>query len=41
MQRSKITADLHDDIGATLSSLQINSAVANQLIVHDPIMKSL
>lgn len=37
MQRSKITADLHDDIGATLSSLQINSAVANQLIVHDPI----
>lgn len=31
-QRSKITADLHDDIGSTLSSLQINSAVANQLI---------
>ncbi len=31
-QRSKITADLHDDIGASLSSLQINSAVANQLI---------
>ncbi|MDH6252391.1 signal transduction histidine kinase [Chryseobacterium sp. H1D6B] len=28
MQRGKITADLHDDIGATLSSLQINSAVA-------------
>ncbi|WP_294317739.1 ATP-binding protein [uncultured Chryseobacterium sp.] len=27
-QRNKITADLHDDIGATLSSLQINSAVA-------------
>lgn len=31
-QRNKITADLHDDIGATLSSLQINSSVANQLI---------
>ena len=31
-QRSKITADLHDDIGASLSSLQINSAVANQLM---------
>lgn len=28
-QRNKITADLHDDIGATLSSLQINSAVAS------------
>lgn len=35
-QRSKITADLHDDIGATLSSLQINSAVANQLIKSNP-----
>jgi signal transduction histidine kinase/ligand-binding sensor domain-containing protein len=35
-QRTKIIADLHDDIGATLSSLQINSAVANQLIVNDP-----
>ena len=35
-QRSKITADLHDDIGATLSSLQINSAVANQLIKTNP-----
>lgn len=31
-QRFKITADLHDDIGARLSSLQVNSAVANQLI---------
>lgn len=31
-QREKITADLHDDIGSTLSSLQINSVIANQLI---------
>ena len=31
-QRSKITADLHDDIGASLSSLQVNSTVAGQLI---------
>ena len=35
-QRNKITADLHDDIGATLSSLQINSAVANRLISKNP-----
>lgn len=35
-QRNKITADLHDDIGATLSSLQINSAVANRLITNNP-----
>ena len=35
-QRNKITADLHDDIGATLSSLQINSAVANKLIIKNP-----
>ncbi|MCZ4242721.1 sensor histidine kinase [Pedobacter punctiformis] len=35
LQRKKITADLHDDIGATLSSLQLNSAVANQLINTD------
>ena len=34
-QRNKITADLHDDIGATLSSLQLNSAIANQLIKED------
>ncbi len=34
-QRAKITADLHDDIGATLSSLQINSAVANKLIASN------
>lgn len=35
-QRNKISADLHDDIGSTLSSLQINSAVANQLINKNP-----
>lgn len=35
-QRNKITADLHDDIGASLSSLQLNSAVANQLITKNP-----
>jgi signal transduction histidine kinase len=35
-QRNKITADLHDDIGATLSSLQINSAVANRLMTKNP-----
>jgi signal transduction histidine kinase len=35
-QRNKITADLHDDIGATLSSLQINSSVANQLLDKNP-----
>lgn len=34
-QRTKITADLHDDIGATLSSLQINSAVAGKLMEKD------
>jgi signal transduction histidine kinase len=34
-QRNKITADLHDDIGASLSSLQLNSAVAGQLINKD------
>ncbi len=34
-QRNKITADLHDDIGSSLSSLQVNSAVANQLIDKD------
>lgn len=34
-QRQKITADLHDDIGASLSSLQINSAVAGQLLTKD------
>lgn len=34
-QRSKITADLHDEIGSTLSSLQINSNVAHKLIEKD------
>ncbi len=34
-QRQKITADLHDDIGASLSSLQINSTVAEQLLDTD------
>jgi signal transduction histidine kinase/ligand-binding sensor domain-containing protein len=34
-QRHKITADLHDDIGATLSSLQLNSGVAKQLMIKD------
>lgn len=36
-QRQKITADLHDDIGASLSSLQINSSVASQLLTKDTI----
>ena len=35
-QRNKITSDLHDDIGATLSSLQINSAVAGKLLKKNP-----
>lgn len=35
IQRKKITADLHDDIGSTLSSLQVNSNVANQLLDKD------
>ena len=35
-QRLKITADLHDDIGASLSSLQVNSAIAGELIRRNP-----
>lgn len=35
-QRTKITADLHDDIGSSLSSLQVNSAVAAALLKKDP-----
>jgi signal transduction histidine kinase len=34
-QRQRITADLHDEIGASLSSLQINSAVAGRLLGKD------
>ncbi|KIA90675.1 sensor histidine kinase [Kaistella jeonii] len=36
-QRNKITADLHDDLGASLSSLQINSAVVQKLFDNNPI----
>lgn len=36
-QRSKITADLHDEIGSSLSSLQINSSVASFLIEKNPV----
>ncbi len=35
-QRQQMTADLHDDIGATLSSLQVNSAVAKAVIEKNP-----
>jgi signal transduction histidine kinase/ligand-binding sensor domain-containing protein len=31
-QRQDITADLHDDIGATLSSLQLNSSIAKKFL---------
>ncbi len=34
-ERNRINADLHDDIGASLSSLQIYSTVANQLVDND------
>ncbi len=34
-QRKKITADLHDDIGASLSSLQINTSIATIQIDQD------
>ena len=40
-QRNSITADLHDDIGASLSSLQVNSSVANQLINKDVLQAKL
>ena len=32
LQRNKITADLHDDLGSALSSLQLNSHIARQLV---------
>lgn len=35
-QRQAITADLHDDIGSSLSSLQLNSAIAERLIIKQP-----
>ena len=35
-QRQKITANLHDDLGATLSSLQINSAIAQKFLEKNP-----
>jgi signal transduction histidine kinase len=34
-QQEKITADLHDDIGATLSSLQLNSTIAQRYLQKD------
>lgn len=39
-QRTKITEDLHDDIGATLSSLQINSTIANELLKKEKITEA-
>lgn len=39
-QRNKITEDLHDDIGATLSSLQINSTIANELLKQQKIAEA-
>jgi hypothetical protein len=35
-QRQDITANLHDDIGATLSSLQLNSNIAKKLLNTQP-----
>jgi signal transduction histidine kinase len=34
-QRNSITADLHDEMGSTLSSLQLNSMIANKYIDKD------
>jgi signal transduction histidine kinase len=34
--RHKISQDLHDDIGASLSSLQIYGSIAEQSIAHNP-----
>ena len=35
-QRNKLSADLHDDVGASLSSLQVNSVVAQKLLTKNP-----
>ncbi|SFH94248.1 sensor histidine kinase [Halpernia frigidisoli] len=35
--RNKITSDLHDDLGASLSSLQINSSIAQKLFDKNPL----
>lgn len=34
-ERNRITADLHDDVGSSLSSLQINSVIARQIMETD------
>jgi len=34
-QRNELTSDLHDDIGATLSSLSINCSIVNRLLNND------
>ncbi|MEP6467689.1 MAG: histidine kinase, partial [Parafilimonas sp.] len=34
-ERNRITADLHDDVGSALSSLQIRSAIARQIMDND------
>ncbi|MEP6466495.1 MAG: histidine kinase, partial [Parafilimonas sp.] len=34
-ERNRITADLHDDVGSALSSLQIRSAIARQIMDDD------
>lgn len=36
-QRNKITEDLHDDLGATLSSLYINSVIAGTIVDKDKV----
>jgi signal transduction histidine kinase/ligand-binding sensor domain-containing protein len=34
-ERNRITADLHDDVGSSLSSLQIHSTIARQIMESD------
>jgi len=34
-ERNRITADLHDDVGSSLSSLQIHSVIARQIMESD------